>query len=195
VKREARLLLDKACESLILSIEIFNRPYELGRVTTTLVLLDHSFEMFLKASILHKGGYIREKKANETIGFDKCVRCGLSDGRIKFLSEEQVITLQGINSLRDAAQHYLLNITENQLYLHVQSGVTLFKDLLNSVFDKDLTTLLPGRVLPVSTVAPQDIDSLFEVKFKKYKKLLQPGARKRLGAQTRLSHSQSWIKH
>jgi len=37
MKREARLLLDKACDSLLLSIELFNRPHDRGKVTGTLI--------------------------------------------------------------------------------------------------------------------------------------------------------------
>lgn len=44
-----------------------------------LIFLDHSFEMLLKAAILHKGGKIRERRAKNTLGFDACVRRGLSD--------------------------------------------------------------------------------------------------------------------
>jgi hypothetical protein len=73
----------------------------------------------LKAAILHRGGRIREKRAKETIGFDACVRRSLSDGKIKYLSEEQALVLQTINGLRDAAQHHLLDISEGQLYVHV----------------------------------------------------------------------------
>jgi len=186
MKREARLLVGKARDSLMLSIEFFNRPHDLGRATTTLILLDHSFEMLLKAGIVHRGGRIREKRANETIGFDKCVRCALSDGAIKFLNEEQALTLQVINSLRDAAQHHLLDISENQLYVHIQAGVTLFRDLLKSVFDWDLCKLLPNRVLPVSTSAPLDLNVLFDNEVAEIVKLLQPGSRKRLQAQARL---------
>src|SRR3972149_10453819 len=138
MKREARLLIDKAGDSLLLSVEFFNRPHDRGRVSSSLILLDHAFEMLLKASILHRGGRIREKRAKETIGFDTSVRRGLTDGKIKFLSEEQALLLQTINGLRDAAQHHLLDISEGQLYLHVQSGVTLFPDLLKSVFEQDL---------------------------------------------------------
>jgi len=36
----------------------------------------------MKAAILHRGGRIREKRAKETIGFDKCVRISLSDGKV-----------------------------------------------------------------------------------------------------------------
>lgn len=186
MKREARLLLGKACDSLMLSIEFFNRPHDLGRATTTLILLDHTFEMLLKASIVHRGGRIREKRAKETIGFDKCVRCALSDGNIKFLTEEQALTLQGINNLRDAAQHHLLDISENQLYIHAQAGLTLFRDLLMQVFDRDLCELLPNRVLPVSTSAPMDLTALFDGEIAEVVKLLQPRSRKRLEAQARL---------
>ena len=160
--------------------------HDLGRADTTLILLDHAFEMLLKAGIVHRGGRIREKRANETMGFDKCVRCALSDGSIKFLDEDQVITLQGINNLRDAAQHHLLDISENQFYLHIQAGVTLFRDLLKSVFDRDLYELLPNRVLPVSTTAPLDLTALFDYEIAEVVRLLQPGFRKRLQAHARL---------
>ena len=68
MKREARLLLDKASASVLLSIEFFNRPHDRGRVSSTLILLDHAFEMLLKAALVHRGGRIRERRARETIG-------------------------------------------------------------------------------------------------------------------------------
>jgi hypothetical protein len=186
MKREAKLLLEKACDALVLSIELFNRPHDRGRVSGTLIQLDHGFEMLMKAAILHRGGRIREKRAKETIGFDACVRRSLSDGKIKYLSEEQALVLQTINGLRDAAQHHLLDISEGQLYVHVQSGVTLFRDLLKSVFDQELATHLPSRVLPVSTSPPTDLATLFDSEISEIKKLLKPGRRKRLEALARL---------
>lgn len=186
MKREARLLLEKACDSLLLSIELFNRPNDRGRVSATLIQLDHAFEMLLKAAILHRGGRIREKRAKETIGFDACVRRGLSDGSIRFLTEEQALTLQTINGLRDAAQHHLLDVAEGQLYLHEQSGVTLFRDLLRSVFGQDLTGRLPTRVLPVSTSPPTDLATLFDSEVKEIQKLLRPGQRRRIEVEARL---------
>ena len=74
MKREVKKLLQKSIESLILSIEIFNRPSDTGRCTASLIFMDHSFEMLLKAAILHRNGEIREKRhAPNTIGFDKCM--------------------------------------------------------------------------------------------------------------------------
>jgi hypothetical protein len=186
MRREARRLLEKATDSLLLSVELFNRPYNRGRVTAALILLDHAFEMELKAAILHRGGRIRERRSKETIGFDKCVRVGLSDGRVKFLTEEQALALQTINGLRDAAQHHLLDISEGQLYIHVQSGVTLFRDLLRGVFGKELTSYLPRRVLPVSTAPPTDLVTLFDSEVEEIRRLLGPGRRRHVEAQARL---------
>jgi hypothetical protein len=70
MKKEVKILLDKAIASLIISVEHFNRPSDLGRVDAVLILMDHAFEMFLKAAILHKGGRIRQPRAKMTIGFD-----------------------------------------------------------------------------------------------------------------------------
>lgn len=186
MKREARLLLDKACDSLLLSIEFFNRPQDRGRVTAVLILLDHSFEMLLKAAIVHRGGRIREKRARETLGFDACVRKGLSDGKVKFLNEEQALSLQAINGLRDAAQHHLLVISEPQLYLHAQAVVTLFRDLLKSVFDRELLSCVPKRVLPVSTTPPTNLEALFDSEVSEIRKLLGPGSRRQIEARARL---------
>lgn len=186
MKQEAKRLLRKAIDSLVLSIELFNRPCDQGRVTATLIILNHAFEMLLKASILHRGGRIRDKRAKETIGFDACVRRSLSDGKIKFLTEEQALVLQTINGLRDAAQHHLLDISEAQLYIHVQSGVTLFRDLLRTVFDQDLGCYLPERILPVSTSPPKDLAALFDSEVEEIKKLLQPGRRRQTEAFARL---------
>ena len=186
MKREAKLLLDKASDSLVLGVELFNHPHDRGRVSAVLIQTDHAFEMFLKAAIIQKGGKIRESGAKETIGLDACVRRGLSNGNIKFLTGEQALTIQAINGLRDAAQHYLLDISEAQLYIHVQSGVTLFRDLLMGVFQKELSHELPTRVLPVSTIAPIGIEAMFDREIEEIMKLLQPGKRRTIEAEARL---------
>lgn len=186
MKREAKILLQKAVDSLTLSVEIFNRPYDDGRAATTLILMDHAFEMLLKASILHRGGRIREKRARHTLGFDNCVRVGLSTGQVRFLSDEQALLLQSINGLRDAAQHHILDISEGQLYMQAQAGLTLFRDLLKSVFEADLAMALPDRVLPLATSPPTDLATLFESEIREITKLLRPGSRRQTEAMARL---------
>ena len=59
MRRESRLLFTKAVDSLVLSIDHYNRPWDRGRIDAVLILLDHSFEMLLKAAILHRGGAIQ----------------------------------------------------------------------------------------------------------------------------------------
>lgn len=186
MKREAKLLMSKACDSLVLSIELFNRASDTGRVSSTLIHLDHSFEMLLKAAILHRGGKIREKRAKHTIGFDACARRALSDAGVKFIDEEQALTLQSINGLRDAAQHHLLDISEAHFYIQVQAGVSLFRRVLLDVFKVDLASQLPKRVLPISTTPPMDMAALFASEIEEVKKLLSPGKRRKLEALARL---------
>lgn len=150
------------------------------------MLLDHSFEMLLKASILHRGGRIRDLGEKNTIGFDTCVRRALSDGDIQFLTEEQALTLQSINGLRDAAQHHVVDLSEGHLYLHAQAGLTLFRDILRGVFNEELRDILPSRTLPVSTVAPVDPITLFTEEVEEVRRLLQPGRRRTAEALARL---------
>ncbi|MDE2934557.1 MAG: hypothetical protein OXS47_11940 [Chloroflexota bacterium] len=186
MKREAKLLLGKACDSLILSIELFNRPHDRGRSDGVLIFLDHSLEMLMKAAILHRNGKIREAGNKETIGFDACVGRSLSNGHVRYLTEDQALVLQAINDQRNPAQHHLLNISEGQLYLHVQSGVTVFRDILRTVFGQELTGHLPRRVLPVSTEPPVDLVTLFDSEIEEVRKLLQPGRRRHTEALARL---------
>ncbi len=186
VKRQPRLFLLKALDSLVLSVEHFNRPSDRGRVATTLILLDHGFEMLLKAGIVHRGGRIWMPGEKQSIGFDKCVRCALSDGNIRFLSEDQALTLQMVNGLRDAAQHFLLDVAEQQLYIHAQSGLTLFRDILRDVFDQDLRQHMPARVLPISISVPADIITLFDSQVAEVVQLLAPGRRRTAEAYAKL---------
>ena len=186
MKKGIKHLYRKAIDSLTLSIELFNRPNDCGRVHGVLIFLDHSFEMLLKAAILHKGGKTREKRAKETIGFSLCVRKAFSDAEIKFLNEEEVLTLQTINGFRDAAQHYTLELSEQIFYLQTQAVLTLFRDITQKVFNIDLKLELPVRVLPLSTTPPMDIHALFTHEVNEVKKLLQPNRRRKLEALEKL---------
>jgi hypothetical protein len=186
MKKEAKLLKEKSLNSLVLSMEHFNRPWNVGRTDAVLMLLDHSFEMLLKAAILHRGGRIRNPGEKNTIGFDACVRRGLSTADVRFLKDEQALTLQAINGLRDAAQHHLLDISEGHLYLQAQSGITLYRDLLKTVFAESLSDILPDRVLPIATLAPVDPITLFTEEISEVARLLSPGKRRGAEATARL---------
>ncbi len=186
MKKETKLLLSKAIDSLILSIELFNRPNDQGRLHGVLIFLDHAFEMLLKAAILHRNGKIREPREKHNIGFDACVRKALSNDDLKFLTEDQAITLQIINGYRDAAQHDLLALSEQNLYVQSQAGLTLFRDLYKLVFGSELRVHLPERVMPLATSPPTDLAALFDTETQEIKRLLRPGNRRGVEASARL---------
>ena len=186
MKRETKYLLTKATDSLVLSIEHYNRPSDRGRVHAVLILLDHAFEMFLKAAIIHRGGKIRRPRETQTITLKECLGKALSEKGVQFLSGEQGLQLRSLNSLRDAAQHYLLELSEQHFYIHVQAGFTLFRDIYSEVFGKELKMHLPARVLPVSTTPPTDISTVFENETEEIQRLLRHGRRQRMEARAKL---------
>ena len=186
MRRETKVLLAKALDSLALGVELFNRPSDRGRVSGTLIQLDHSLEMLMKAAILHRGGRIRDKGSSETIGFESCVRRSLSEATVQYLSNEQAVVLRALNTLRDAEQHYYLRISEGHLYIQVQSAFTVFRQVLKAVFDQELVQHLPTRVLPVSTTPPLDFAAVFSSEISEVRKLLAPGRRQRSHALARL---------
>lgn len=186
MKKQAKLLFEKSVDSLILSISHFNNPWDRGRKEAVLILLDRAFELLLKSIILHKGGKIRETYAKETIGHEKCVRKCISQPRVKCLTEEQGLTIQIINSLRDAAQHDIVELSEQGLYMYSQAGVTLFRDLLRQEFNEELKSYMPERVLLVSTEPPRDLHVMVEADFKEIQKLLKPNSRRQIEAKSKL---------
>lgn len=186
MKKLPATLFEKSLDSLVLAIEHFNRPWDRGRHEAVLILLDRAFELLLKAVILHKGGKIRERYERETIGFEKSVRKCITDAKVKCLSEEEGLTIQILNSFRDAAQHDIVELTEQELYLYCQAGVTLYRDLIKRVFGIALTDYLPERVLPISSEPPKDLHTMIEADFGHIKALVAPHSRKQLEAKAKL---------
>ena len=186
MKREVRILRDKALDSLFLSVDHFNRPYDLGRHEAVLIFLDRAFELLLKATIAHRGGRIREPRASQTIGFGSCVRKCISDVKVKCLTENEAITIRAINGLRDAAQHYIVILSERYLYLYAQAGLTLFEKILKDVFGSALTDYYPDRVLPITTKPPESLGSVIDADFEDIRRLAAPNSRRRFEAQAKL---------
>lgn len=186
MKREAKLLLHKSLDSLVLAVEHFNRPWDRGRTEATLILLDRGFELLMKSSLVHREVGIRESPSTNTYGFEKCVNLCVSKASPAILSEEDAITARLINGMRDGAQHYLIELSEQQLYVYVQAGVTLFSDKLEQVFGQKLSDHFPERVLPVSTKPPGDLESVVRAEFAEIKRLVAPGSRQGLTAKSRL---------
>lgn len=186
MRREAKLLLSKAADSIVLAIEHFNRPWDRGRHEATLIFMDRSLELLMKAALVHRGYRIRESPSANTFGFEKCVRKCTSEANPPIFTDGEAAIARLVNGLRDAAQHYLVETSEQELYLYTQACVTLIDDKLKSVFSQSLSQHLPERVLPVSTKAPMDLEFVLTVEFDEIKALLAPKSRKSLQAESRL---------
>ena len=102
------------------------------------------------------------------------------------MSEEEGLTIQIINSFRDAAQHDIVELTEQELYLYSQAGITLYKDLIDRVLGEKLSNYLPERVLPISTEPPKDLHTMVEADFNLIKSLVRPHTRKHMDAKAKL---------
>lgn len=187
MRKEAKTLLGKAVDSVVLAVDHFNRAWDRGRTETVLILMDRAFELLLKAVIVHKGGAIRERRdSKNTIGFDACLRKCLSDVSLQCLGEDDVISLQAMNGLRDAAQHYMVEISEEHLYVYAQSGLTLFMKVAREHLEFDLRTEVPDRILPICARPPRDLAALFASEFEDIRRMVAPGSRKRLDAKAKL---------
>lgn len=91
-----------------------------------------------------------------------------------------------VNSLRDAAQHHFVELSEAHLAIHMMAGMTLFRDIAKDACEQDITDELPTRALAVSTTPPLDLTTLFADEAGEVRKLLQPGTRLKLEARARL---------
>lgn len=159
---EAARYKSSAVNSFRLAVELFNRPYDEGRIESVLIQLNHSFEMLLKGAILEQGGEIRDEDGDgNTYGFDTCVnicRHGTrNDSTLNCISESEGALLHAVNQQRDFAEHEQVRINEGQLYLQSRQCVEIFAKVLNKVFDEQLSEHLPKRILPLSTLRPVDI--------------------------------------
>ena len=183
MRRDARLLKSKALASLRRCARAFNDFDDDGRVSTVLLHLQHAFEMLLKAALVEKNVRVFDKRRGRSIGFEKCV--SIAGERLR-LDADQCGLLRTLDALRDDEQHFLGELSEGLLYLHVRAGVTLFADILDHEFGEKLADQLPSRVLPISTDPPADVDVLLDEQYSQIRKLLEPGRRRRAEARAQI---------
>lgn len=127
-------LFQQGIDSLVLGIEHFNRPSEIGRLASVLMMLDHAAEMLLKAALADRGDSLRNPKNGYTHSVEHCLFLANEDPTLRFLSNDERRTIQVLNALRDQAQHFIADVTEELLYTVSQGIVTLFADLLPRLF-------------------------------------------------------------
>jgi hypothetical protein len=140
------------------------------------MLLQHSFEMLFKSIILKNHLKIYDSKGKYTIGFDKCLKIMCEE--LKFISSDERATLSILDAQRDQATHYYSELSEDILYVHAQSSVTLFDSLIKSHFGHSLSQTVSGRVLPISASPPRDLMFLLDNELSQIDDLLGKSTRK-----------------
>lgn len=185
IKRNARLYLERAINSARLAIEHFNRPYDEGRQEAVLHFALHAHEMLLKAVLLERGRSIQRRRESKNITVATALQLL---GRVgeKVLTDSEVLSLTALSNVRDAAQHSVVLLSEQTLYLEVQTAVTVFDRVLKQEFASSLADHLPSRVLPVSTQPPASLELLVDTEVSQVKALLLPGRRQTAEAKARL---------
>ncbi len=183
-KKNVGPLLDRSIESLTLAIEIFNRPSEIARTHAVLILLQHAFELLLKAWILTQTGRIHDADGRYSYTFARCLTIATEE--LKTLTSDERSTLAILDAQRDQAAHYYVEVSEDLLYVHAQSAVTLFEKLLCKMFSISLESRIPARILPVSSRPPRDLVALFDLELAEVDRLLELGKRRGAKAAARL---------
>jgi hypothetical protein len=184
VRRKTALLKKAASESLSLAVELFNRPVATARDPAVLVLLGHSFEMLLKAVIYQRRGRIRDPGEPYTYRFVRVINIARSD--LGALQEGEMPVVLALKQDRDTAAHDTVEMSDDLLWLHVRSAVTIFSRIVKAEFDEELTELIPARVVPVSALPPTDAASVIEREMEEIARLLAPKTRKGAEARSRL---------
>jgi hypothetical protein len=183
IRREAKILKDKALASLKRGLSAFNSFSDEGRSCAVLRDMQHAFEMLLKAGLTQRRVSVFDKRLGRSFSFSKCVN--VATQRFS-LTPAEAGTLRAIDALRDDEEHWHSTLSEGLLYAHVRAGVTLFDDLLRRCFNERLLDHLPHRVLPISAEPPKAIQLLIDEEYTQIADLLQPRRRRRPEARARI---------
>lgn len=184
LKREARTLKAKAIASLKRALEAFNNHDDDGRPEIVLLLLQHASEMLTKALLVQKGQDVFDKEKGTSVGIEKAVNIAQSKG---WINAAQAGAIRVIDAMRDQAQHWMIVVPEDALYINARALITALDEILAGHFEDTLADNLPVRVLPLSTQALPDFLMLVNREYAQIRDLLAPGRRARDEARGRIT--------
>jgi len=183
LKRDARTLKLKAIASLRRGLEVFNSHDEQGRTESVLLHLQHCSEMLMKAILVQKSKAVFDKEKGTSIGLEKALNVATSNA---YITPAQAGSIRSIDAMRDAAQHWMIIVPEDALYINCRALITTMDELLQTHFDDSLAKNLPTRVLPLSTQPITDFDLLIDREYTQISELLGPKKRARDEARGRI---------
>jgi hypothetical protein len=130
-RRVSVLLLDKSLASMRRAIGAFNGMDDDGRQSAVLLHLQHAAEMLLKAALSEKKVKVFDSRSGRSIGFERCLALGSEHLSV---TADQAGTLRTIDALRDDEQHWLGQISEELLFLHVRATIEVLDDVMKCAF-------------------------------------------------------------
>ncbi|EZN82644.1 hypothetical protein AJ69_01544 [Pseudomonas aeruginosa BWH029] len=184
LKREAKTLKAKSIASLKRGLEAFNNHDDDGRPESVLLMLQHASEMLAKALLVQKGQDVFDKEKGTSIGIEKALNIAQSKG---WMSAAQAGAIRVIDAMRDQAQHWMIVVPEDALYINARALITVLDEILTEHFQDTLADNLPVRVLPLSTQPLPDFLMLVNREYAQIRELLAPGRRARDEARGRIT--------
>ena len=109
------------------AIGAFNGMDDDGRQSAVLLHLQHAAEMLLKAALSEKKVKVFDSRSGRSIGFERCL--ALASEHLS-MTADQAGTLRTIDALRDDEQHWLGQISEELLFLHVRATIEVLDNSL-----------------------------------------------------------------
>lgn len=147
-------------------------------------MLQHASEMLTKALLVQKGQSVFDKEKGTSIGIEKALNIAQSQG---WISAAQAGAIRVIDAMRDQAQHWMIVVPEDTLYINARALITVLDEVLTEHFGDTLADNLPVRVLPLSTQALPDFLMLVNREYAQIRELLAPGRRARDEARGRIT--------
>ncbi|APP02136.1 hypothetical protein TB9_18280 [Xanthomonas perforans] len=184
LKRDARTLKAKAIASLKRGLEAFNNHDDNGRTEAVLLMFQHASEMLVKALLVQKGQDVFDEEKGTSIGIDKALTTAQSKG---WITASQTGAIRVIDAMRNSAQHWMIVVPEDALYINARALITVLDEVLTTHFNDTLADNLPVRVLPLSTQALPDFLMLVNREYTQIRELLAPGRRARDEARGRIT--------
>lgn len=103
------------------------------------------------------------------------------------MNAAQAGSIRVIDAMRDQAQHWMIVVPEDTLYINARALITTLDEILTEHFDDTLADNLPVRVLPLSTQPLPDFLMLVNREYAQIRDLLAPGRRARDEARGRIT--------
>ena len=141
-------LIEKAIESFVLGIEIYNKPTIKYRVEGFSFFICNAWELMLKAHLIKTNGFssiFYKDNTKKTISLENCIKLVFTNSKDPLRKN-----LETIVKLRNTSTHFVVEEYE-MLYIPLfQACVFNFNDKMSTFHEVDMTSVIPQNFLSLS---------------------------------------------